>query len=95
MIDFSAARNTSFLSKLRRAMKPGGTVAIVEFVPNEDRVSPPEAAVFSLTMLAGTPAGDAWTFAEYQRMFAAAGLRNPTLHQLTPSPQQAIVARRD
>ena len=30
-------------------------VAVLEFVPNPDRVSPPIPARFSLTMLAGTP----------------------------------------
>jgi hypothetical protein len=52
---------------------PRGRVVIVEFVPNEDRVTPPEAAGFALTMLAGTPGGDAYTFAEYQVMLRAAG----------------------
>ena len=32
-------------------------MAIVEFVPNPDRVSPPAAATFSLVMLATTPQG--------------------------------------
>ena len=39
-----------------RALRPGGCVAIVEFVPNPDRVTPPEAASFSLVMLATTAA---------------------------------------
>ena len=49
------------LKKVRAALKPGGRVAALEFVPNEDRVSPPMAASFSLTMLATTTAGDAYT----------------------------------
>jgi SAM-dependent methyltransferase len=83
------------LAKAHAALVPGGRVAAVEFVPHEDRVSPPDAASFSLAMLASTPAGDAWTLAEYERMFHAAGFARPTLHELTPSPQQAVVARRE
>ena len=50
------------LAKVRAALKPGGRAVILEFVPNEDRVSPPVPAQFSLTMLAATPGGDAYTF---------------------------------
>src|SRR4029079_2139702 len=46
------------LAKVRAALKSGGRAVILEFVPNEDRVSPPVPAQFSLTMLAGTPGGD-------------------------------------
>ena len=81
-----------FLARVRAALRPGGRAVIVEFVPNEDRVTPPEAATFSLVMLATTPSGDAYTFAEYQRMLRAAGFARAELHALTPSPQQVVVA---
>ncbi|MGO4885967.1 MAG: hypothetical protein ACLP59_34865 [Bryobacteraceae bacterium] len=51
----------ALLKKVHAALKPGGRAATLEFVPNEDRVSPPMAAAFSLSMLASTPAGDAYT----------------------------------
>ena len=49
------------LQKTARSLKAAAGVVMLEFVPNEDRVSPPMAAAFKLTMLAGTPAGDAYT----------------------------------
>ncbi len=58
---------------------------ILEFVPNEDRVSPAVPAHFSLTMLAGTPAGDAYTFAEHQRMLRNAGYGSAENHPLPPT----------
>src|SRR5206468_379909 len=61
------------LAKTRAALAPGGRAVAVEFVPDEDRISPPEAAAFSLVMLATTPAGDAYTFREYEGMFRRAG----------------------
>ena len=39
-------------------------MATLEFVPNEDRVSPAMPAAFALIMLAETPAGDAYTRSE-------------------------------
>ena len=52
---FDRATCISLLRRVRGALKPGGRVALLEFVPNEDRISPPMAAGFSLTMLAATP----------------------------------------
>jgi ubiquinone/menaquinone biosynthesis C-methylase UbiE len=84
---------TTLLRKVAAAMKPGGRLAILEFVPNEDRVSPPAPAAFSLTMLAGTPAGDAYTLAELRRMSEDAGFRNVAAHP-TPIPQLVVTATR-
>jgi len=73
------------LRKVQTSLKPGGRVVIVEFVPNDDRVTPPLAASFSLIMLAGTPAGDAYTFKELQRMLSNSGFRSSELHPLPPT----------
>jgi hypothetical protein len=59
---------------------------------HEDRVTPPEAASFALTMRAGTPGGDAYTFAEYRAMLDGTGFAGAALHDLVPSPNRAIVA---
>jgi len=63
---FDAPTCTSFLKKIHAALKPGGRVVILEFVPNPDRVSPPVPARFALTMLAGTLAGGAYRCVEYR-----------------------------
>ena len=64
---------TTFMRKVHAALKPGGRAAIAEFVPNPDRVTPPTAAAFSMMMLATTPAGDAYTFAELESISKNAG----------------------
>jgi SAM-dependent methyltransferase len=66
------------LKKVRAALKPGGRVAALEFVPNEDRVSPPRAASFSLTMLATTASGDAYTLSDLEKMYREAGFGRVT-----------------
>jgi 2-polyprenyl-3-methyl-5-hydroxy-6-metoxy-1,4-benzoquinol methylase len=63
----------SLLRKVRAALKPGGIAATLEFVPNEDRVSPPFAAMFAMTMLSTTRSGDAYTYRELERMHVEAG----------------------
>jgi 2-polyprenyl-3-methyl-5-hydroxy-6-metoxy-1,4-benzoquinol methylase len=88
---FDAATCTTFLRKVAASLNAGGRVAILEFVPNPDRISPPNAAAFSLMMLAGTPAGDAYTLAELESMVEDAGLRDAAAHVL-PTGQTVLVA---
>ena len=82
------------LRKVHTALADGGRAVTLEFVPNDDRVTPPDAAGFSLVMLAGTPAGDAYTFAELERMFANAGFSRSTVHQLPPTIQQVVISEK-
>ena len=89
---FDVPTCTDLLKKVRAATKPGGTVAILEFVPNEDRISPPQAASFSMMMLSSTPAGDAYTFSQLEGMLSEAGFRGAKLVRLGESPNSAVVA---
>lgn len=89
---FDQATNEALLRKVHAALKPGGRAVTLEFVPNTDRVSPPQSAAFSLVMLATTANGDAYTFAEFDEMFRNAGFTSSELHALPPSFQQAIVS---
>jgi len=91
---FDPAGCETLLRKVHRALAPGGRAVTVEMVPDESRVAPPDAAAFALVMLAGTPAGDAYTFAEYERMFRNAGFARSELHDLAPSPQRAVISYR-
>lgn len=79
------------MRRVHSALKPGGMVITLEFVPNEDRITPPVPAAFSLNMLVGTDAGDAYTLSEYEKMFANAGFGKTTLHQVPNSPQQVMI----
>jgi 2-polyprenyl-3-methyl-5-hydroxy-6-metoxy-1,4-benzoquinol methylase len=82
------------MKRVHAALKPGGQAITLEFVPNEDRVSPPIQATFSLLMLATTDSGDAYTFAEFEKMFRNAGFAKTTLHQIPDMPQQVLVSER-
>lgn len=89
---FNIADCIRFLKRAHAALRPGGTLAIVEFVPNEDRVTPPGIAGFSLIMLATTPEGDAYTLAEYSDMLARSGFSAPVQHSLPASMNVALIA---
>ena len=83
-----------FLRRIHPVLVPGGRVMTVEFVPNEDRISPPIPAKFSLMMLGTTPSGDAYTFSEFERMFRNTGFRSSELHPLPPSPGSVIISHK-
>lgn len=81
---FDHATNVKLLKRVRAALKPGGRVATVEFVPNDDRISPPTAAAFSMMMLGSTESGDAYTFKELDAMFRDAGFGESAAQELGP-----------
>jgi hypothetical protein len=83
----------TLLRKVCAALKPGGAAVTLDFVPNEDRISPPGAAMFSMMMLGSTAAGDAYTFSELEKMFRNAGFSASSLHAL-PSPDHSVIVSR-
>lgn len=89
---FDHATCETLLKKINGWLKDDGKVLTLEFVPNDDRVSPPSEAMFALVMLAATPAGDAYTFAELKEMFENAGFSRNEHIPLQPMPQHLIVS---
>jgi SAM-dependent methyltransferase len=81
------------LKKVHSALRPGGRAATLEFVPNEDRVSPPMPAAFSMTMLTSTVAGDAYTLSELTSMYHEAGFGGVTAHPIPMSPHTVVMGR--
>jgi hypothetical protein len=82
------------LRKVHGALADGGRAVTLEFIPNPDRVSPPQAAAFSLMMLGGTPGGDAYTFAELETMFRNAGFAQSECRELPPTVQRVVISRK-
>jgi len=91
---FDRPTNETLLRKVHDALADGGRAVTLEFVPNEDRVTPPDAAGFSMMMLTGTPSGDAYTFSELERMFANTGFSRSTLYPLPPTIQQVVISEK-
>ena len=82
----------TLLRKVHAALAEGGRAVTLEFVPNEDRISPPDAAAFSVMMLGSTPSGDAYTFSEFERMFTNAGFARSEIRPLPPSIEQVVIS---
>jgi ubiquinone/menaquinone biosynthesis C-methylase UbiE len=74
-------------AKLARALKPGATLAIAEFVPDADRRGPPLPLLFAINMLVHTSEGGTYTLPEFESWLGKAGFRDcRTLAVSAPSP---------
>jgi ubiquinone/menaquinone biosynthesis C-methylase UbiE len=81
------------LAKSARALKPGGTLAIAEMVPDDDRRGPVFPLLFALNMLVHTREGNTFTLAEYRHWLEEAGFRD--IRPLpVPAPSPLILATR-
>ena len=80
----------TLLKKVKASLASNGRVITLEFVPNDDRVSP-ASADFALIMLATTPAGDAYTFKELAAMFHNAGFGRSEIHAVPNSKEHVII----
>jgi SAM-dependent methyltransferase len=69
------------IRKAVAAMEPGGLILVQEFILDDGRDGPLFPALFSLNMLLGTPAGQAYSGGELISMLSAAGVRD--LHRLS------------
>ena len=88
---FDSGTCKSLLHKVKSSLAIGGQALGVEFVPNEDRISPPIPAMFAFWMLATTPGGNAYTRRELDEMARLAGFQGVTTRTLSPAPESLII----
>jgi len=77
--------------KVYEALAPGGTIAVIEYVPDDDRTGQPVHLIFAVNMLVNTTAGDTYTFREINQWLVEAGFENVRLVDI-PSHSPAIFA---
>jgi ubiquinone/menaquinone biosynthesis C-methylase UbiE len=81
------------IAKVGRALRPGGTLVICEFLPDPQRAQLVVPLLFALNMLVHTSEGDTYTVPEYTAWLAAAGFADVrTLN--APAPAPLILATR-
>jgi len=85
------ARSRSLLHKVFAALAPGGTIAIAEFLVNEDRTGPVGSLFFAANMLVNTDEGDTFSFGEISLWLTEAGFTDARLLE-APGPSPLILA---
>ncbi len=87
---FNQDECTILLGKARNSLSTDGSVFVIDLMPNQDRISPPEQAAFAFFMLATTPQGDAYPCSSYESMAKDAGLIVTDSMQLLPTPETLL-----
>lgn len=81
------ARSRSLINKTFKALAPGGTICIQEFLVNADRTGPLSGLIFGVNMLVNTDKGDTFSFEEISSWLEEAGFKDArTLASHGPSP---------
>lgn len=80
-------RSRELLSKIFSALAPSGTIAIAEFLMNDDRTGPVNGLLFAVNMLVLSETGDTFSFREIASWLTEAGFVDArTLNIPGPSP---------
>jgi SAM-dependent methyltransferase len=84
-------RGRKLLAKVFASLAPGGTIAIAEFLVDEDRRGPLVGLFFAVNMLVNTDNGSTYSFAEISAWLVEAGFVNPRT-VAAPGPSPLILA---
>lgn len=87
-----AVASEKAIRKLAGALRPGGRLVIVDFVPDDRRSRPGWPLIFGVNMLITTPEGNVFTGEEYRHWLTEAGFKSVTLNEIE-AEVTAIVAR--
>jgi SAM-dependent methyltransferase len=88
----SPSDNVTIFKKFRKALKPGGTLVINDFVLNDDRTGHPFAMMFAAQMLLVTKGGNAWRQSDYRGWLKEAGFATVDIVP-TPTPATVVLAK--
>lgn len=88
---FDPENNKIILGKICKALKPGGTLVVNDFVLDEERSRPRRALLFAVYMLIVTSGGDTYTFSEFESWLKDTGFENVASHRV-PGGTTLIVA---
>lgn len=84
--------NIAVLTRLRDALRPGGTLVVCDFVVDDDRSGPPFPLVFASEMLLKSARGGSWRRADYRDWLTKAGFADISFQE-TSTPATLVFAR--
>jgi ubiquinone/menaquinone biosynthesis C-methylase UbiE len=84
-------RSRRLLKKTFRALRSGGTIAIGEWLVNDERTEPLPSLMFAVNMLVNTEHGDTFSFNEIKGWLEEAGFKKARTHK-APGPSPLILA---
>jgi ubiquinone/menaquinone biosynthesis C-methylase UbiE len=86
-------RSRQLLKKTFSALKPGGIIAVAEWLVNDKRTEPTHSLMFAVQMLVNTDKGETFSFNEIKSWLEDAGFRKVRKLE-APGPSPLILATR-
>lgn len=91
---FDDCTNRTLLSRVARWVAPGGTVAVIDLLPNERRDGPRALALYAVELAQQKPAGQLYPFSSYAGWLREAGFERIERMELIACPPVALVRAR-
>jgi SAM-dependent methyltransferase len=91
---FDEATNRRLFDRAARWLAPGGTVAVIDFLPNERRDGPRDVVLYAVELVRRTPAGQLYPFSSYAGWLREAGFERIERTELTHYPPITLVRAR-
>lgn len=89
----SREQNRRLFAAVRRALRPGGRIAIRDVLMAEQRTQPVAGALFAVNMLVATEGGGTYTFSELQEDLQRTGFTGTRVARRDEGMNSIIIAR--
>jgi hypothetical protein len=90
--DFGPAECERLLARIRFTLRSDGRAVALQWIPDDDRLSPPSAPSLALSLLVSTPKGDVYTYRELEGIFRRAGFLRTEMRELGPLLPRVVIA---
>jgi cyclopropane fatty-acyl-phospholipid synthase-like methyltransferase len=90
--DFGPADCERLLARIRLTLRSEGRAVALQWIPDDDRLSPPSAPSLALSLLVSTPNGAVYTYRELEDIFRRAGFVRTEIRELGPSLPRVVIA---
>jgi SAM-dependent methyltransferase len=91
---FDEATNRRLFDRAARWLAPGGTVAVIDFLPNERRDGPRDVVLYAVELVGRAPAGQLYPFSSYAGWLREAGFELIERTELMSYPPVTLVRAR-
>jgi len=91
---FDQSANRRLLTRLTRTLRPGGTLAVLDILPDSRGTDPRWLALYALGLHARTAGGQVHPYAAYRQWLSAAALTSPRRIDLPITPPMTLLTAR-
>jgi len=91
---FDESTNRRLLKRVAGWLAPGGTIAVIDFLPNERRDGPRMVTLYAAELVRRVPTGQVYPFSSYASWLRESGFERIDRTELSPTPPLTLVRAR-